>query len=72
MMVGIQSPTTHRLQSPNRHSSSLSSHIMIMIISFIRKTKNFLDRFSKNNQTSDFMKIRPLGAEFFHANIRTY
>jgi hypothetical protein len=37
MMGGIQSPTTHRIQHLNKHTSRLSSHIMIMIISFIRE-----------------------------------
>jgi len=31
----------------------------------------FLDRFSKNSQISNFMKNRPVGAEFFHADGRT-
>jgi hypothetical protein len=30
-----------------------------------------MDRFSKNNQISNFMKNRPVGAEVFHADGRT-
>jgi len=29
------------------------------------------ERFSNNPQTSDFIKNRPVGAELFHADMRT-
>jgi hypothetical protein len=32
---------------------------------------NLLDRVSKNTQVSNFMKIRPVGAELFHADRQT-
>jgi hypothetical protein len=32
---------------------------------------NFLCSFSKNTQVSDFIKIRPVGAEFFNTDRRT-
>jgi hypothetical protein len=32
----------------------------------------FLDRFSKNPQTSEFIKIRPVEAELFHEDRGTY
>jgi hypothetical protein len=32
------------------------------------KSYNFLDRVSKNTQISNFTKIRPVGAVFFHAD----
>jgi hypothetical protein len=32
---------------------------------------NFLDRFSKNSQILNFMEIRSVGAELFHADGQT-
>ena len=32
---------------------------------------NFLDWFSKNTQISNFIKIRPVGAELFHTDGQT-
>ena len=42
-----------------------------LIIVAFQSNLNFLDRLSKNAQMSNFMQIRPVGAEFFHAEKRT-
>jgi hypothetical protein len=38
---------------------------------YINETLSFLDRFSKNTYVSNWMKIRPVGAELFHADGQT-
>jgi len=40
-----------------------------LLLSDFNETK-FLDKLSKNTQIPNFMKIRPVGAELFHANRR--
>jgi hypothetical protein len=45
------------------HSARYSCRILIKI--------NFLDRFWKSTEMSNFMRIRPLGAELFHADGQT-
>jgi len=42
-----------------------------LLLSDFNKNLNFLDRFSKNTQVSDFMKIRSVGAELYDADRRT-
>jgi hypothetical protein len=32
------------------------------------ETENFLNRFLENTKIPNFMKIQPVGAEFFHAD----
>ena len=44
-----------------------SCKVFIILVRF-QWDFNFLDRFSKNTQVSNAMKIRPVGAEMFHAN----
>jgi hypothetical protein len=39
--------------------------------SHFNETLVFLDRFSKNSHISNFLKIRPVGAELFHADGQT-
>jgi len=45
--------------------SSCKVHVMLVTFQW---NLNFLGIFSKNIQMSNFMKIRPLGAEYFHAD----
>jgi hypothetical protein len=41
-------------------------------LSDANETWNTLDRFSKNTQMSDFMKMHPVRVELFHKDKRTY
>jgi len=49
-------------------------HVKYPNLVYVRFQWNFniLDRFYKNAQISNFMKIRPVGAEMFHWNGQTY
>ena len=42
-----------------------------LFLTDFNETRNFLDRFSKISYISNFMKIRPVGAELFHVDGRT-
>jgi len=46
-----------------------SCKVPVILVRFKRNLIS-LDRFSKNTQISNFTKIRPVGAELFHADGR--
>jgi len=48
-----------------------SRKVPVVLASVINETRNFLDIFSKNTDISNFMKIRPVVGELFHAGGRT-
>jgi small-conductance mechanosensitive channel len=50
---------------------SASCEIPVILVR-IYPNLNFVERFSKNPQISNFTKIRPVGDELFHANGRTH
>ena len=45
-------------------------HVTYPLLYQILMKFNFLDRLSKNNQISNFMKIHPVGTELLHADGR--
>ena len=52
----------------NVHMASCKVSVILVRFSW---DLNFLDRLSKNSQIQNFMIIRPVGAELFHADRRT-
>jgi hypothetical protein len=48
-----------------------SCKIFVILVRFEKKIVNFPNRFSKNTQMSNFMKICLVGTELFHADGRT-
>jgi hypothetical protein len=47
-----------------------SCKVTVILVRFLLDS-NFLDRFSKNTQMSNFMATRPMGVELFQAEERT-
>jgi len=43
----------------------------LIFLSDVNENWNFFDRLSKNTEVSNFIKIRPVGSELFHACGRT-
>jgi hypothetical protein len=63
--------TVRRIQRDTITTVHLSSRKLRLFLSDMKLSLKFLDRFLKNPQTSHFMKIYPVGVEFFHADGQT-
>jgi len=51
---------------------SIGLHVKYrLFLSDFNETLNFLDRFAKITQISNFMKFRPVGAQLFHVDGQT-
>ena len=57
--------------SEKRSKMYIGLHIKYPLFLSCFNETNFLDRFSKNNQISNFMIIRPAATELFHTESRT-
>jgi len=54
----------------NLHKSSFKVGLIVILVGLLRNL-NFLSRFSKNTQTTHFMKTLSVGADLFHADGQT-
>jgi hypothetical protein len=57
-------------QDTAKNVNTSSCKVSVVLVRF-KCNLNFLDRFSKNIQISNLMKIRPAGTELFPADART-
>ena len=57
----------HSKNNCAKHLFWLSCNVPVILVRFLWNLC-FLDRYSKNTQISNFMKIRPVEAELFHVD----
>jgi len=64
--------TSHSTKNWVRYDKKIYTGVDVKFCCQILKKLEFILKiFEKNTQTSNFMKIRPLGVELFHADRRT-
>jgi len=61
---------SHSKKNSARYNHRSRHKVPIILVRF-KWNSNFLDRFFKNNEMWNFMKVRPVGAELFHSGGRT-